>query len=393
MVLATFIIAGILVVLFGSLPNFATPKKTIYISFAQALGVSRETPVRKSGVLVGRVSEVELTDTGVLVTAEINATAKLFTNEICRVSNSLLGGDAVIEFTGKNDRLPQNPVEDGSRFIGIATVDPMQAFSSLEGTLSQAVTSVSGTSDEIGRLARRVSDLLANNDEQIARVFGKAESTMDQIHAVADNMNDVIGDAATQAKLKKSLNDLPDVISDTREAVNGFKVTLQTADRNLQNMEGLTRPLGQRGPQLVESIDRTAQKLDRVLTEMEQFTHSLNDPNGSLGQLLSDPMLYRRVNSAVANVENLTRQLQPVVRNAQEFSDKIARHPEVLGVSGALKGSTGAKHGLFGGQNPPPNAPWGAPAAGAGQLWTPTRSYGFEGDGRAPYCPEPGARP
>ncbi len=239
MVLATFIIAGILVVLFGSLPSFTTPRNTIYITFRQALGVSRDTPVRKSGILIGRVTDVELDDIGVLITAEINASVKLYTNEICQVGSSLLGGDAVIQFIGFNEKLPKQPIEDGSRIAGISTVDPAQAISNLEGTLATAVASVSTTSDEIGKLAHRVSDLLENNDEQIVRVVSKAEETLDRIRMVADNTNDVIGDKNTQDKLKQSLNDLPDILRDTREAVNGFKVTLQAADRNLQNMEGL----------------------------------------------------------------------------------------------------------------------------------------------------------
>jgi phospholipid/cholesterol/gamma-HCH transport system substrate-binding protein len=369
MVLASFIIAGILVVLFGSLPNVTTPTKTVYIVFHQALGVSRETPVRKYGILIGRVTEVELNDTGgVLVTADITAKDKVYTNDICQVTNSLLGGDAVIQIVGTDDKLPKKLIEDGDRLVGISTPDPLQAFGNLEATLAEAVRSVSTTSDEIGRLARRVSDLLENNDEQIARVVNKAEETLDRIRSVAENTNQVIGDQNAQEKLKQALNDLPDVIRDTREAVNGFKVTLQSADRNLQNMEGLTRPLGQRGPQLVEGLDNTMQKLDRVLSEMEQFTAALNNPNGSLGQLLSDPTLYQRVNSTVSNVESLSRQLGPILRDAREFSNKIARNPEILGVRGAIKPSTGAKQGLFGtSASPQPEQPWPA----ATPIWTP----------------------
>ena len=369
MVLASFLIAGILVVLFGSLPNVTSPTTIVYITFQQALGVSRETPVRKSGILIGRVSDVELIDSGgVLVTADITAPDKVYSNDICQVSNALLGGDAVIQIVGSSDKLPRTPIENGSSLVGISTPDPLQAFGNLEGTLATAVSSVSTTSDEIGRLARRVSDLLENNDDQIARVARKAEETIDRIRAVAENTNEVIGDRDVQEKLRQAMNDLPDVIRDTREAVNGFKVTLQSVDRNLQNIEGLTRPLGQRGPQLVETMDSAMLKLDRVLTELDQFTTNLNNPNGSLGQLLSDPTLYQRVSSTVANVENLSRQLQPVVRDAREFSNKIARHPELLGVSGALKRSTGAKQGLF---SPAATTQQEMPWTSTSPVWTP----------------------
>jgi phospholipid/cholesterol/gamma-HCH transport system substrate-binding protein len=38
------------------------------------------------------------------------------------------------------------------------------------------------------------------------------------------------------------------------------------------------------------------------------------------------------------------------VKDLRIFSDKVARHPELIGVSGALKGSSGLK-------DPPPETP------------------------------------
>jgi phospholipid/cholesterol/gamma-HCH transport system substrate-binding protein len=213
----------------------------------------------------------------------------------------------------------------------------------LESTLTESLKSVSTTSDEIGKLARRFTDLLETNDEQIARVANKAEETLDQIRKVTQNLNDVLGDDATKQNLKQTLADFPNIIKETREAIGGFKTTLETADRNLKNVEGLTKPLGQRGEQLVNNIDRTTAKLDSVLDQMSQFTRALNDPNGSLGQLLSNPQLYQHIESAVANVDQLTRDLRPIVKDAKVFADKIARHPEILGARGAIRPSSGIK--------------------------------------------------
>lgn len=344
MVLTGVIVAGILVALFGSIPNITAPSATVFIAFPQAMGVSRDTPIRKYGILVGRVREVEFAeDSGVLVTAEIYTPDKVSSNEICQVSNSLLGGDAVIQFMGENRKLPHQPLKNGDRLVGIAAMDPSQAIASLETTMTGAVASVTTTSEEIGRLAARVNDMLSNNDEQIARVANKAEATLDKLYSIADNTNQVVGDPQVRDNLKQAMIDLPDVIRDTRSAVQGFKTTLETADRNFQNLEGLTKPLGQRGAQMVENIDNTMHKLDGVLTEMQTFSHALNNPNGSLGQLMNNPDMYRRVDAAVKNVEQLTREMKPVIRNAQEFSDRIARHPELLGVRGAIRPSSGVK--------------------------------------------------
>ena len=64
MVLATAIIAGILIVLFGDLPSLVQASYPLKLSFTDARGVSDGTPVRKNGILVGRVSKVQLDERG-----------------------------------------------------------------------------------------------------------------------------------------------------------------------------------------------------------------------------------------------------------------------------------------------------------------------------------------
>src|SRR6185369_5343389 len=73
-------------------------KLTLNIRFAQAPGVSQGTPVRKSGILIGRVSEVKFADDGgVIVVVSIRGDVPLRTSEVARITGSILG-DAVIEF-------------------------------------------------------------------------------------------------------------------------------------------------------------------------------------------------------------------------------------------------------------------------------------------------------
>jgi phospholipid/cholesterol/gamma-HCH transport system substrate-binding protein len=58
---------------------------------------------------------------------------------------------------------------------------------------------------------------------------------------------------------------------------------------------------------------------------------------------MKDRQLYDNLSQAAENVNCLTRQLRPVVNDVRVFTDKIARHPEQLGVRGALQRSPGIK--------------------------------------------------
>jgi phospholipid/cholesterol/gamma-HCH transport system substrate-binding protein len=108
-------------------------------------------------------------------------------------------------------------------------------------------------------------------------------------------------------------------------------------------MEGVTGPLGERGPQIVERVDQSVARLDELLGIMSEFGRNLNSGQGSLGKIMNDPELYQHLNATARNLEQITCQLKPILADARVFSDKIARHPEVLGVRGAIQKSPGTK--------------------------------------------------
>ena len=55
-VLAALILLGVLIILFGGLPNYFKSSTNYTISFANAQGISAGTPVKRSGVKIGEVS-------------------------------------------------------------------------------------------------------------------------------------------------------------------------------------------------------------------------------------------------------------------------------------------------------------------------------------------------
>lgn len=351
MVIATLVITGILVLLFDGLPQLGGKPYLVYVALPQAPGVTPGTPIRKSGILIGRVSDVEFAEDrglpqfagGVIVTCEIDGTRKLKHNEIAQIGKSLLG-DAFLEFVILEDpKHDKSPVQPEEVLAGRLAADPFTAIGNLEQGLTLAVASVTQTSDEIGLLARRFNDLLSANDEQLMRIVGKAEGALDQLQIAARNADTLLSDPKLRANIQQVAENLPQTLDNMTEALAQMKQTFQTADRNLQNIEGLTKPLGERGTRLFESLDGATAKLDRVLTELDTFAQSLNGSEGTVGQLLRDPTLYEELSATVDNLSSLSRELRPVVRDARVFSDKIARHPELLGVRGAIQRSTGTK--------------------------------------------------
>ena len=119
---------------------------------------------------------------------------------------------------------------------------------------------------------------------------------------------------------------------------------------NLDHLQRFTKPLGERGEQLVESITSSVEDFDSLVTQMNQMVTTLNDSNGSLHQLIHDDELYDNLRRTSMNVEDATKRLRPIMNDLRVFADKIATDPRQLGVSGALNrrpSGTGIKSPLW----------------------------------------------
>ena len=343
MVLATAIIAGILIVLFGDLPSLVQGNYPIRMRFLDARGVSTGTPVRKNGILVGRVTDVTLDERGgVRVMADIDSHVPLYRDEQPRISGSLLG-DAEISLVPGRVVPPRTRLQPEDVLEGIVVRDPVEAFSTLEPKLSTALDSLVAASETVSKLATTIDRTLLGDDARFEKLIGKTEKALDDFSLAMTGVNDVIGDESARRRMKESIGMLPDVLGDFRTAVKGIGATVDSADRNLRNLEGLTRPLGERGEQIVTRLDSTIGRLDEVLLQASGFVKSLNESEGTLGRLVRDPKLYEELSATVSNVNRISRELRPIINDVRVFSDKIARHPESLGVRGALDRRPGLK--------------------------------------------------
>ncbi len=386
MVLVTLIITAFLLMMFGghrTLFERFRRKHVFYVQFREAPGVTVDTPVQKSGIRIGRVTEVRLADevteaeldpdVGAVVTIEIDGNRRIFKDEVCLIRRSLLG-DAVLEFVrarvrgdsghqgnpgASSQAPPQDPpreiVQPGSWLRGQVQTDPIQLVGNLEQDIANAIKSVADASQEIGDFVEKVSEFLGTKEElgprreRLDKIMENTLATMERMEALTEHATDVIGDEQVKRDLKVAVAEFPDVLQDVRDTLGRMRGTLDGMDEtiglvnnNLRNIEGFTEPLGEQGGVVIERLDRGAEKLESVIDELYVVARALNRQEGTLGQLIHNPELYENLNRTAANLEDLTGQLRPIVRDARIFSDKIARHPGVI-VRDAIRPGAGTK--------------------------------------------------
>lgn len=95
---ATVMVTATLILLFGRVTELFRSTYPLYVNFSDATGVSRDTPVRKFGIGIGRVADVGFSadGRGARVALEIDSSVRLRRDETFSIRRGTLG-DAVIE--------------------------------------------------------------------------------------------------------------------------------------------------------------------------------------------------------------------------------------------------------------------------------------------------------
>ncbi len=385
-VFATMIIGGLLATLSGPLPSGWLPwgrhTYEVGIKVDKAPGVDQNTPVRKNGILIGRVKSIEEQPDGILLRAEINANRPLYAEYEPHIRTTVIG-DATIdfEFDFKHKRLAADaqPVADGFVFNGIADESPFDAiakFGSLKEDFSDAAKSLDQAGKEVAKLAGRFNDTFGdeNKEGRLNHLVETTDRAMTQFANTMTAFNEIIGDVPPapvqpgvaqppfnqqppgvmqppangpqmRQRLREGLNEIPDTVHEMHAAMRDFRIVLQSAEKNLKNLEGFTEALGQKGGDIAGALLKAVSGLDQLVTDFSTLTQALNNRQGTIGKLLYDDKVYENLNqlmlnfnSVLCDVRDLAFRLKPVINDARIFLDKVATEPGRL-ISGAVNPS------------------------------------------------------
>ncbi|RIK76485.1 MAG: hypothetical protein DCC67_13835 [Planctomycetota bacterium] len=377
-VFATIVISSILILWnsdFSALPFQGRYQVSMVVD--QAPGVMPGTPVRRHGLLIGRVESVEDTREGARITLAIDEGKEIRTNEIARIRSSLVG-DAIIEIVKVRPDAPPaaapadgpgavaDPSAQAAQFAvsfvqaapsgepaivppggtieGVYVPNPLDMLGDIQADLKQSVIALGAAGEEVAELAQRINDVLGESD--LARVKRLVESTdraMNEFAAVTRNLNDIVGDEAFKTQLKEGLGQLPSLVADARAILEGLERAVSSADENLKNLQGLTGPLGDRGQAIVATLEQSIRNLEELLGQVALLTRNVNQSEGTLGLLIRERKTYDQLqqtlaqaNAAIVDVRALVNnqylrmRLEQILDNVRVITDKLARDPARL---------------------------------------------------------------
>ena len=276
-----FVLAGILAVLAALfiLTDPGTFRGRYYVStvLPDAGGIRKRDPVQMHGVNIGRVDDLRISGNGVVMRMELEGQYPVPVDSRVRLAAKGLLGEMVA------DVLP------GTSRQSAKTGDVLLAASA-EGGLSGAANDLAGQAKQVGNKA----DTLLTRANLLL-----SQEAIGSVHASASELQQLMASLAALA-------------AEQRGQLGALSASLRRSAAGVEN--AATRP------ELARAIARTdslTARLDVATQQLSAASHSMavvmgrmERGEGTLGRLSKDDSLYVNLNSAVANLNQLTTDIR-----------------------------------------------------------------------------------
>ncbi|MEZ6093799.1 MAG: MlaD family protein [Pirellulaceae bacterium] len=195
-----------------------------------APGVTQNTPIRKNGILIGRVGSVRTQDDQVEVTLQINDDEHVYENEIVSIGTDSILGDSVLEVVPVGIEKRGEPLQDGGKINYVSVKrNPMEIIDvaiNLESkiadaldTVKKAGASIERAGDGVNDLTTKVSEALGNQDSDFKQLLDnfketnrKAQVALDNFNQIFEGINEVVGDEEMKQRFQETVRKLPEIL-------------------------------------------------------------------------------------------------------------------------------------------------------------------------------------
>lgn len=259
-----------------------------YVEYDNVEGVTTSSNVTINGLVVGKVSKIQIQkETGkLLVELFMTNPIQISKNSTAYIySSDFIGGkDIAIELDFKDT----NYAESGDYLnsgVKLGMID--------------------GLGDQLDPIQKKLQEVLDN-----------ANTMLVSINSILDEK--------TQADLKATMNDL----SSTMASVNGLLATNKPKlDKTMNNLTVMSQNFVQLSDSLANlEINKTFAILDAATNNIDKLLAGIERGEGSIGKLMKDEQLYK-------NLENASKELEQLLHDVKE-NPKRYIHFSVFGKKG-----------------------------------------------------------
>ena len=244
-------------------------------------GLVASAPVYIKGYKAGKVSEVayDAEKEDFVVTCSISKEFRIPSDSKMTIySVDIMGGKGIRIDLGSSD----TPAEDGSMLVPAFEAGLMDGLA--EG-IAPLLEKVNSTMDSLAVTVSGVNRMLSEeNQKNISSTLAHLDRTMANLNALSASVQGKSGEIESvidnMSGLSAKLGHIASQVDTTLSGVNTFVDTINASD------------------------------IDGLLTSVRNLLENINDPDGTVGQLINNDSMYNSVDSLLSDIDELVRKIQ-----------------------------------------------------------------------------------
>jgi phospholipid/cholesterol/gamma-HCH transport system substrate-binding protein len=257
----------------------------LYAVFSDLGSLDKSNAVKINGLSVGNVYNFKEKDknlSAVIVEIHLTRDINIPKNSVAYISSGILGGAIiVIERGDSNEYLSNGETIDTREDLGL--------LGSVQSQISPALNSVTSTLDTLKIVLSNMNKIFDNQTK------GNIQDIVENLKQTSTSLNSMLNNA--KDPLASSLNNFNAISSNLKKNNDSITAIINNAKRVTQKLSDL-------------ELQGTIDNLDNTITELKTSISKMNSKDGTLGLLMNDTELYRKLTSTVSSAEILLDDLR-----------------------------------------------------------------------------------
>jgi phospholipid/cholesterol/gamma-HCH transport system substrate-binding protein len=321
-----------LLIFFGEItPRLVARDYQFMLRVANAQGLDDTSPVTLNGVRVGQVQRSvvgtgeDAVPTGATLTLTVRSGVRIPKNAKVSVDKGFVGG-STLEFSTEglspsqlSDAIAQGDVIEGG--------NPQTFLDSIQSIVSGPMAQFSDTASRINTLAdewtsvgRRINDLVEPRTlaEVEAGKPANIPSSLARLDGAVRSADSWLGDSKLRERIDELLVKADRVVAQTNELTVTWTTAGKTADQTIKDVGEQAKELSQNAKDLLASANASLANVKRAGDDLTGLIDRVNQGQGTLGQLLTNPSLYQNLDAASLRLDQALKDAQQVLEKLKQ---------------------------------------------------------------------------